>query len=306
MRKFIISDIHGSGNVYYSIMGYLDNISKNEDICLFINGDLIDRGIESGEILFDIKERIRENKYKIIYLGGNHELLMYQTYLDRENGINTYFNDWYDNGGSVTDDYILEKCNYETDKILDVVNFISNLDIYYKFNEKINDKNIVLVHAGCPIDVKDNCDLKIKTNNDDVFWYVWARENDPFIPFRCRIGNKDYYTIVGHTPNNSKYGFFYSKRDEYLNIDGGCAYYVSGYFKYNHTPLVEVNDGYFKILTFNNNNEVIYGNYFDGKRLFHISNNELDRDREYLNKEVKIKKLVKLPDNIIGYKDWIK
>ena len=68
MRKFIISDIHGFGNVYYAMMSYLDNISKNEEIELYINGDLIDRGYESAEILLDIKKRIEENKYKIIYL----------------------------------------------------------------------------------------------------------------------------------------------------------------------------------------------------------------------------------------------
>ncbi len=44
MRKFIISDIHGFGNVYYSMMNYVDNISKEEDVELYINGDLFDRG----------------------------------------------------------------------------------------------------------------------------------------------------------------------------------------------------------------------------------------------------------------------
>lgn len=28
MRKFIVSDIHGFGNLYYAIMNYLDNLSK--------------------------------------------------------------------------------------------------------------------------------------------------------------------------------------------------------------------------------------------------------------------------------------
>ena len=65
MRKFIVSDIHGNGNVYYSIMGYLDNISKEEEIELYINGDLIDRGDYSSEILLDVMKRIKENKFKI-------------------------------------------------------------------------------------------------------------------------------------------------------------------------------------------------------------------------------------------------
>ena len=66
MRKFIISDIHGFGNVYYSLMSYLDNISEHEEIELYINGDLIDRGYESAEILLDVKKRIVENKFKTL------------------------------------------------------------------------------------------------------------------------------------------------------------------------------------------------------------------------------------------------
>ncbi len=46
MRKFIVSDIHGFGNFYYSIMNYLDKLSEHEEIELYINGDLIDRGSE--------------------------------------------------------------------------------------------------------------------------------------------------------------------------------------------------------------------------------------------------------------------
>ena len=58
MRKFIVSDIHGLGNFYYSIMNYLDNINKEEDVTLYINGDVIDRGINSAEILLDLYRNI--------------------------------------------------------------------------------------------------------------------------------------------------------------------------------------------------------------------------------------------------------
>ena len=54
MRKYIISDIHGNGNLYYSVMSYIENISKIDDVVLYINGDLIDRGPNSSEILLDL------------------------------------------------------------------------------------------------------------------------------------------------------------------------------------------------------------------------------------------------------------
>ena len=148
MKKYIVSDIHGNGNFYYSIMYYLDNVSKEDDITLYINGDLIDRGIESGEILLDIIKRIKENNkhFQIKYLLGNHELMMYQLYQDRLMGKNTYFNDWYDNGGWVTDCYLED--NLSREEIFNIVDFIGDLDVYYLFDEKINNKNILLVHAG--------------------------------------------------------------------------------------------------------------------------------------------------------------
>ena len=322
MRKFIISDIHGYGNVYYSMMKYLDNISKDEEIELYINGDLFDRGYESAEILLDIKKRIEDNKYKIVYLGGNHELLMYQEYNKKKASfLSSYMNLWYDNGGYVTDWGLQELLEYDDDKIREVFEFVSNLKIYHKFEEKIKDKPIVLVHAACPEKAKDDCDLKIKDGkpyvfnpdyNDKVFYSVWIREHEISLlfdiyeyvnPKEYRVGNKDYFTIIGHTPVDNKYGFEFHKKQNYLNIDGGCAGYVSGEFNYNHFPLVEVCDGYLKILTFNSSNEIIYGNYFDGTNNISYKEEELEEARKYLNKDVKVKKLALNEDKIVYYQE---
>ena len=104
MRKFIVSDLHGDGNVYKSIMSYLDNLSKDEDISLYINGDLIDRGIDSTEMLLDVKRRVEENKYPIVYLAGNHELMMYEVFEKRRKGqYVSPIDRWFRNGGGITD-----------------------------------------------------------------------------------------------------------------------------------------------------------------------------------------------------------
>lgn len=305
MRKYIISDIHGNGNFYYSIMYYLDNISIKEDLTLYINGDLIDRGIESGEILLDIIKRIKTNnpRFKIIYLGGNHEDMMYKYYQDKLKGKINNFNLWYENGGYKTD-YSLEDLLNDKE-ILEVIDFIGNLDLYYKFNEKINHKNIILAHASCPINPKDKCDIKIKDNQDEINYLLWSRKNDPYIPYNV-IGNKKYFTIIGHTPNNNPFGFIYDKEENFLNIDGGSSMYVSGLFDYDHYPLIEIKDNYLKILTFNNNNEIIYGNYFKNNKIIPYTKEELDNERNYLDKNFHPKKLVELEDGIIGYQDWKK
>lgn len=280
MRKYIISDIHGDGNVYYSIMGYLDNISKKEDITLYINGDLIDRGSYSADILLDVIARIKDNNFKIEYLGGNHELMMYQYFTNR----NEYRKLWYHNGGFRTEDGLYNLLGSE-DKINDVVNYISNLKIYHKFEETILNKNVVLVHASCPSKVNDICDLTIKDDNMLVHNCVWERD--------ISFSNKSYYSVVGHTHNNNVFGFEFDKDSNSINIDGGCSCYVCGLVGWDHVPLVEVNDTYLRILTFNHNNEIIYGNYFDGEFTNLIGNSELDVDRGYLNKDIKIKKLTR-------------
>lgn len=312
MRKFIISDIHGFGNVYYSIIKYLDKLSENEEIELYINGDLIDRGFESAEILLDVKKRIEDNKFKIHYLGGNHELMMYEVFEKREKGKRVSFlDDWFNNGGYYTD-WGLDDLGLSKKDRTEIFKLISNLKIYHKFNEKIGDKPIVLVHASCPEIVRDECNMRIKDNNGKVFYSTWTREHNgfnfmgvmiPVPPFSQRIGNNKYFTIIGHEPVNNKYGFEYHDKQNYLNIDGGCAAYVSGYFDYDHFPLVEVCNGYLKILTFNNNNEIIYGNYFNGKDTVPFKDMELEEARKYLDNSVKIKKISINKDREVGYWD---
>ena len=304
MRKYIISDIHGNGNLYYAIMSYLDNISLEENIILYINGDLIDRGIESGEILLDVIRRIKENnpRFKIVYLGGNHEDMMYKYYQDKLNGKIDYFNLWYENGGWQTD-YALEDL-LSDQEILEVVDFIGNLDLYYVFREKINNKNIVLAHAACPKNPHNTCDIKIKDNQEYLNYLLWSRKKDLYVP--NIVGNKHYFAVVGHTPNDHPFGFVYDEEDNFLNIDGGSAMYVQGLFQYDHYPLLEIKNNYLKVLTFNNNNEIIYGNYFKDGNIIPFNREELIKERNYLNSDFHPKKLIKLEDGIIGYHDWIK
>ena len=275
MEKYIISDLHGNGIIYQTIMNYLENKNKEKEIILYINGDLIDRGKDSGDLLLDIMNK--NQSFPVIYLGGNHELLMYQFFRDDRNGNYKY---WYMNGGKVTHTRLKEICKETNKPITEFVDYISNLNIYHKFKEEINHKKIVLVHAGCPRIVEDECHMKIQ-DNEEIDFYVWVRENDP-IYRRCFIGNKDYFTIIGHTPNLNKEGFSYNKQENYLNIDGGSSYYIEGYHEYNHIPLVQIEDGYIKIIIFNHNNEIINAYYFDGTHTTPYTIEELQKERSYL------------------------
>ena len=292
MRNFIISDLHGNGNIYNSVIKYLENVNKDDELTLYINGDLIDRGLDSTHMLLDVRERIINKKgFNIKYLGGNHELMMYQAlHNDKSNFFEKTI--WYSNGGGITNNTLQDLVDQK--EKLEIIKFISQLDIYYKFKETLDDKQIVLVHAKCPKIVNDMCDLKIEDNNK-IYKYVWTREEDLSIFLKESLGNDNYFTIIGHTPVDNKKGYKYYKKYNCINIDGGCGAYVKGFIEYDHVPLVEIdeNNNRLIILTFNNNNEIIMGNYFLDGNSIKMENNELNNKRKYIDKNVKIKKLTK-------------
>ena len=120
-----------------------------------------------------------------------------------------------------------------------------------------------------------------------------------------KINKEGYLAIIGHTPVLNKRGFIYDEGENYLNIDGGCSFYSLGYFDYDKVPLVEVKDGYLKIITFNNNNEIICGNYVTDREIKPFSDTELEEERKHLNKGLVLKRLKKFEDDIIGYEEHV-
>ncbi len=294
MRKFIVSDLHGNGEVYDSIMAYLDNIALKDEVELFINGDLIDRGQDNLRMILDVREREHsDGSVKVHYLGGNHEHMMYRALMKRKPGKNiSIFSDWYQNGGWALDGEAELLDNGE--EILDSLrDYVGELPIYHVFQERVLEKPVLLVHAHAPKNITMPCPLKIKDHSREVFQAVWMRkerfDDAIFIPKIIgynKLGRNDYFTIIGHTPVLNKVGFTLQEKDDlYLNIDGGCAAYAKGHFQYDHVPLVEVRDGYLSILVFNHNNEIINGYYYDGE--FHRMNqSDLDNNRVFLNPEL--------------------
>lgn len=274
MRKYIVSDLHGNGEVYDSIIGFLDNISLIDEVELYINGDLIDRGLDGYRMLEDVKERCEgKGNIKIHYLGGNHELMMYQALKKRKPGEAIYhWCDWINNGGWIIEGELDAREDGE-EKMEEFKSFLGNLKIYQKFNEMIDGNKLILVHAQAPDNILDECNMFIKDDNMEVENAVWTREEireDLFFYYGDvigynRIGKEGYLTIKGHTPVDDIRGFSYNKEQNYLNIDGGCARYAYGYFEYDHIPLVEILEDKLKILIFNHNNQIIDGYYFDGK-----------------------------------------
>ncbi len=306
MRKFIVSDLHGSGEVYDSIMGYLENISLIDEVHLYINGDLIDRGIDSYRMLEDVMDRVHgKGNIHVHYLAGNHELMMYQALLKRKPGKAFHrWSDWMMNGGWVIEGE-LDALEDGEKRCEELKQFLGKLNIYQKFSEIIDGNQLLLVHAQAPKEVFDECHMKLSDNDKRVETAVWTREEvrDSFFFYvgevigYNRIGKEGFLTIIGHTPVRKNPGFKYKEKNHYINIDGGCAAFATGHFEYNHVPFVEVFDDHLDIIIFNHNNEIIDGYQYDGQ-FEKMDDDELEKKRLFLdhtydNCEDKAKQLIK-------------
>lgn len=301
MRKFIVSDLHGNGEAYDAIMAYLDNISKKEDVSLYINGDLIDRGFDSFKMLIDVYNRCNGiGNVKIHYLAGNHEWLMYQSLIEiiNDKGVNALYN-WEDNGGIFVISMLEEITKREVNMLKD---FLGNLKIYHKFPEKVNGKQVCLVHAQMPSIAPDKCTMKLSdqkntdNNNcvhDPVFKAIWYRHKKglPFLNYHPEL-----LTIIGHSPVLKYPGIDILENGNIINIDGACANYAVGDFARDHVPLVEVKNGYLNFLIFNHKNEIIDGYVYDGS-VKKMNEDNLNNNRKLLGK-------IKINDNTELIKDF--
>lgn len=296
-KCYVVSDLHGDGIMYNQIINFLENIndSTHEDISLYINGDIIDRGNDSISMLYDAMKREKKEMGNISLklLAGNHEYMMNRAINEKlKYGRWSFKNVWFFgcNGGRNTAlAFDRLSCN-EKEEIID---YLKNLSIYHKFSSKINDDNILLVHAMAPNTVMDECHLKLGDKyNTKVYRSLWFRKEDSPVP--VKIGLRNYLTIIGHTPMNTRWGYRYYGNQGVLNIDGGCAGYVSGMLEYDHTPLVELDFDNKKIslLIFNHNNEIFSGQHFTYDRRIEFNNEELEYYNSFLKKN-KVKKRIR-------------
>lgn len=324
MRNFIVSDLHGNGYVYDSIINFLENEKEygHDDITLYINGDLIDRGYQSGSMLVDVFNRINDlDSINIEYLAGNHELMMYRSHLatknlDYDSYLSEYksvssFNWICNNGGFITKDYLLK--NYSKDVISKLIEEVGYLNIYHKFDEKIDDLDIILTHA-CPVrGMQSGEKILLNENSTRVDIALWTRKDD--LIMKGRLFNPTYINIIGHTSCLNEYGFIYDKEDNVLNIDGGSSYfgfYETNYLlnnenttfnnyddsikellnKNSHVPLIEIDsiNNKINILVFNHLNQIICGKCLIEGNIYDMESNLLNSYRNNLKENVKVKK----------------
>lgn len=239
MSYYVATDLHGQYDLWKALQNYL----KEDDTLIFL-GDAIDRGDRGWEILTEMLDDPR-----VIFLKGNHEDLMYNSYRTTGPAATEWLQDWKKNGGQATINNMKEKkVSEETkqkylDKIADLP--------YFCYVENSKGKTYFLSHAGFTPD-KDLFDInKLKDMDNDLYYaqqwkLLWDRKHI-FDEWPDEQEFDNIYIIHGHT------SIYACKRAEEFIDD------ILGYvpFEYVNGHKINLDLGNDTLLVFNLNKEEV-------------------------------------------------
>ncbi len=139
MSTYIMSDIHGASNKFYSMLKKI-NIDFEKDI-LIIDGDILDRNKGSLKLFFEIYE-MQQNygSDQLIILKGNHELFL-SRYIKGElsEALYSAF------GGDTT---IPEVSKLKAEEKTELSDILDSLPIYKMVYSEKRGEDILVVHTG--------------------------------------------------------------------------------------------------------------------------------------------------------------
>lgn len=140
-RRIAIGDIHGCAKTLKALV--LEQLKPTFDDQIFFLGDYVSRGNDSAGVI-DFILSLKEQKYQIFTLSGNHEIMV----LEREK-----------NTTNTSDNKHIIPAKYK--------NFLENLPYCYQMED------FIFVHAGI--------NFKADKPFDDYEAMLWERDND-YIP----------------------------------------------------------------------------------------------------------------------------
>ena len=211
---YIMSDIHG---LYERYRVMLEKIDLKDEDQLYVLGDVIDRGPQSFEILFDIMER-----QNVQLFLGNHEHMML-TYLNGTDRDSWFYGV---NGGNFTY-YRFKQFDDATrnrivDYLIEQTAVILNLDL--------NGRRYILSHTSA---ISDGMDRYTRDYRDDLMKVqdiVWnmSADNTDAIADKPQAQVETFF-ISGHiisrriSGEDRVYAERYKNGYKWLDIDCGCA-----------------------------------------------------------------------------------
>ena len=218
-KHYIIGDVHGE---YQTLLALVEKLPK--DAKLIFVGDLIDRGLQSREVVEYVR---RHNQLTVM---GNHEMLMIkyikQSELQFLSDINIDINNlWIRNGGlntllsygllGKTEDgsYQIIKDTKAIEQLKDDVAWMEKLPIYLELEANhLSGKKVVVSHSNISkVWTIRNDKEKRQKFIDEALWTRDQNSSD----------KANIFNIYGHTPQkyNAQIG------DNFANIDTGCCFY---------------------------------------------------------------------------------
>lgn len=218
---YIIGDVHGE---FQSLLNLVEKIPK--DSTLIFVGDLVDRGLNSKEVI----DFVKKNNYQCVL--GNHEKMMIEyahafekTYPNLPSM--NYYHRWINNGGRQTllSYKIIDVDNYtgkiyctedkeQFSRFLNDIKWLESLPLYIELQVKKENRPIVISHAP----IAEIWNLKSDENLLEEY-ALWNRIN----PSK----NVEIFNIFGHTIQKD----VNLDMQHYINVDTGCCYVKEGYGK---------------------------------------------------------------------------
>lgn len=230
MATFLVSDIHGQNLAFKKA---LQNafFSPQKGDRLFVLGDMVDRGPQSKEVLFDLFALRQAYPQQVTLLKGNHEQML-EDWLRGQGNPEIYLRF---NGGDATIRSLLEnhplrrafvsslpspKEQEEARQVIlsrypTLLPALAALPLYVELpaDAQTGAPAVLLVHAG----IRPGIPLTQQRTED----LLWIRE-----PFYEQYDGQTPI-VFGHTPVNRLPGYRGSgpwKRDNIVGIDGGAGY----------------------------------------------------------------------------------
>jgi serine/threonine protein phosphatase 1 len=195
-RLFAISDIHGCFKPFFELVTNSIKLTKADQ--LFLLGDYIDRGEQSKEVI-DFIIDLKKAGFNVSILTGNHEVMLLDSYYNRElepiwmmnNGASTLMSFGIDDIRNIDKHYL---------------EFLSSLE-YYKIVG-----NIIFVHAGF-----DDFAVDPFSDKHSMIWESRTLYRNPLFSGKT--------IIHGHRPNRiENLNKLISEKASVISIDTGCVY----------------------------------------------------------------------------------
>lgn len=199
---YVMSDLHGAFNRYITMLEKIDFGAEDE---LYVIGDVVDRGEQPMEILFDMM-----NRANVYPLMGNHDLIalnllpkVNKTLIENggmlDDNLSQLLQVWISDGGQTT---ISGFRKLEEKQRRDVIDYLNEFNLLETVD--VGDKSFVLVHAGLG-NYRPGKKFSEYTDDD-----LLSCRPDPSEQY---FDSESIFTVMGHTPTP----YFSGKPEIYKN-----------------------------------------------------------------------------------------